>query len=152
MRGATWLGGVKMSQIHRLLIRRQNWVDHYQSLRVAATYEDDLIHQISFGKPWGLRANNQGLSNLFFFWKGIFKSVCVLPVHRSRRQDVKSEQLRALHLKVCNCITPDSGGFQTPKLAVSSLWVCLVHFAKMCKDVNRAFEVLNEVYLQNFFA
>ena len=28
--------------------------------------------------------------------------------------------------------------------------VCLVHFAKMCKDVNRAFEVLNEVYLQNF--
>ena len=28
--------------------------------------------------------------------------------------------------------------------------VCLVHFAKMSKDVNRAFEVLNEVYLQNF--
>ena len=28
--------------------------------------------------------------------------------------------------------------------------VCLVHFAKTCKDVNRAFEVLNEVYLQNF--
>ena len=27
------------------------------------------------------------------------------------------------------------------------LRVCLVHFAKMCKDVNRAFEVLNEVYL-----
>ena len=32
----------------------------------------------------------------------------------------------------------------------SVLRVCLVHFAKMCKDVNRAFEVLNEVYLQNF--
>ena len=31
------------------------------------------------------------------------------------------------------------------------LRVCLVHFAKMCKDVNRPFEVLNEVYLQNFF-
>ena len=30
------------------------------------------------------------------------------------------------------------------------LWVCLVHFAKFCKDVNMAFEVLNEVYLQNF--
>ena len=30
------------------------------------------------------------------------------------------------------------------------LRVCLVHFAKTCKDVNRAFEVLNEVYLQNF--
>jgi len=28
--------------------------------------------------------------------------------------------------------------------------VCLVHFAKTCKDVNMAFEVLNEVYLQNF--
>ena len=27
---------------------------------------------------------------------------------------------------------------------------CLVHFAKLCKDVKRAFEVLNEVYLQNF--
>jgi len=33
----------------------------------------------------------------------------------------------------------------------SSLFrVCLVHFAKLCKDVKRAFEVLNEVYLQNF--
>jgi len=31
-----------------------------------------------------------------------------------------------------------------------TLRVCLVHFAKLCKDVNRAFEVLNEVYLQNF--
>jgi len=29
-------------------------------------------------------------------------------------------------------------------------WVCLVHFAKTCKDVKMAFEVLNEVYLQNF--
>ena len=28
--------------------------------------------------------------------------------------------------------------------------LCLVHFAKLCKDVNRAFEVLNKVYLQNF--
>ena len=28
--------------------------------------------------------------------------------------------------------------------------VCLVHFVKTCKDVNRVFEVLNEVYLQNF--
>jgi len=28
--------------------------------------------------------------------------------------------------------------------------VCLVHFAKFCKDVKMAFEVLNEVYLQNF--
>ena len=27
---------------------------------------------------------------------------------------------------------------------------CLVHFAKLCKDVKMAFEVLNEVYLQNF--
>ena len=27
---------------------------------------------------------------------------------------------------------------------------CLVHFAKLCKDVKRVFEVLNEVYLQNF--
>ena len=30
------------------------------------------------------------------------------------------------------------------------LRVCLVHFAKTSKDVNRAFEVLNEVYLQKF--
>ena len=29
------------------------------------------------------------------------------------------------------------------------LRVCF-HFAKICKDVNMAFEVLNEVYLQNF--
>ena len=28
--------------------------------------------------------------------------------------------------------------------------VCLVHFAKFCKDVKMTFEVLNEVYLQNF--
>src|SRR6185503_568270 len=28
--------------------------------------------------------------------------------------------------------------------------VCLVHFAKRCKDVKMAFKVLNEVYLQNF--
>ena len=28
------------------------------------------------------------------------------------------------------------------------LRVCLVHFVKSCKDVNMAFEVLNEVYLQ----
>ena len=27
---------------------------------------------------------------------------------------------------------------------------CLVHFVKLCKDVKRAFEVLNEIYLQNF--
>ena len=33
---------------------------------------------------------------------------------------------------------------------VDILRVCLVHFAKTCKDVNRASEVLNEVYLQNF--
>ena len=26
--------------------------------------------------------------------------------------------------------------------------MCLVHFAKTCKDVNSAFEVLNKVYLQ----
>ena len=31
-----------------------------------------------------------------------------------------------------------------------TLRVCLVHFVKTCKDVNKAFEVLNEVYLQNF--
>ena len=30
------------------------------------------------------------------------------------------------------------------------LWVCLVYFAKFCKDVNMVFEVLNKVYLQNF--
>ena len=30
------------------------------------------------------------------------------------------------------------------------LRVCLVHFAKSCKDVNMTFEVLNKVYLQNF--
>ena len=30
------------------------------------------------------------------------------------------------------------------------LRVCLVHFVKSCKDVNMAFEVLNEVYLQIF--
>ena len=76
-----------------------------------------------------LASKQSGTFKSFFFLKGIFKSVCVLPVHRSRRQDVKSEQLRALHLKVCNCITPDSGGFQTPKLAVSSLCniVPLIH-------------------------
>jgi len=33
---------------------------------------------------------------------------------------------------------------------VNKLRVCLVHFAKRCKDVKMAFEVLNEVYLQNF--
>ena len=43
--------------------------------------------------------------------------------------------------------------FQSRSFCTSSavdLRVCLVHFAKMCKDVNMAFEVLNEVYLQNF--
>ena len=32
----------------------------------------------------------------------------------------------------------------------NELRVCLVHFAKLGKDVKRTFEVLNEVYLQNF--
>ena len=31
--------------------------------------------------------------------------------------------------------------------AVDSSKVCLVHFAKFCKDVKMAFEVLNEIYL-----
>ena len=30
------------------------------------------------------------------------------------------------------------------------LRMCLVHFTKFCKDVKMAFEVLNEIYLQNF--
>ena len=36
------------------------------------------------------------------------------------------------------------------RLTALLLGVCLVHFAKFCKDVKMAFEVLNEVYLQNF--
>ena len=32
----------------------------------------------------------------------------------------------------------------------AQLRVCLVHFVKLCKDVNKAFEVLNEVYLHRW--
>jgi hypothetical protein len=65
-----------------------------------------------------------------------------------------------LQCLICHFLPDFRGSKHTPNFravcdlidadVIPSPWGCLVHFAKLCKDVKRAFEVLNEVYLQNF--
>ena len=57
------------------------------------------------------------------------------------------KRVRASQTKHTTTTTPSWKLESASASFLPRLKVCLVHFAKICKDVNKAFEVLNEVYL-----